>query len=188
MKKLIVAIAATIAAAGAAQAQTAPMDANAYSPKPYVGIAVSGAKNQATDNWRASPKIFAGYDINQNWGVELGYTHHGSEDYDTRGNNALPVQADVKGSSSYVAAKYTMPVNERVSAYGKLGAAYSERKNHINGFGNINERDTGVYGGVGVQYAVNQNVSVVGEYERYGKDKSTGTKADALSVGVKYGF
>ena len=63
MKKLIVALAATIAAAGAAQAQTNLMDANAYSPRPYVGIAVSGAKNQASDDWRASPKVFGGYDI-----------------------------------------------------------------------------------------------------------------------------
>jgi OOP family OmpA-OmpF porin len=188
MKKLIVALAATIAAAGAAQAQVTPMDAKAYSPRPYVGIAVSGADNQATDNWRASPKIFGGYDIDQNWGVELGYTHHGSEDYDTRGNNGVPVRGQVKGSSSYVAAKYTVPVNERVSAYAKLGAAHSVRKNEVNGVGSFNERDTGVYGGLGVQYALNQNVSVVGEYERYGKDKATGAKADALSVGLKYGF
>jgi OOP family OmpA-OmpF porin len=187
MKKLIVAIAATIAAAGAAQAQTNVMDANAYSPRPYVGIAVSGAKNQATDNWRASPKVFGGYDITQNWGVEAGYTHHGSEDYNTT-RNVTPVRATVKGSDSYVAAKYTVPVNERVSAYGKLGASYSERKNDLSGVGRFTDRDTGVYGSVGVQYALNQNVSVVGEYERYGKDKPTGSKADALNVGLKYGF
>jgi OOP family OmpA-OmpF porin len=186
MKKLIAAVVANVVVLGAAQAQV--MDANAYSPRPYVGVAVSGAKNQATDNWRASPKVFGGYDITQNWGVEAGYTHHGNEDYDTNRNNFAPVQARVKGSDSYVAAKYTMPVNERVSAYGKLGASHSERKNQLNGFGDVNERDTGVYGGLGVQYAVNQNVSVVGEYERYGKDKSTGSKADAVSVGLKYGF
>lgn len=186
MNKLIVALAATIAAAGAAQAQTT-IDANTFSPRPYVGIAVSGAKNQATDNWRASPKVFGGYDIDQNWGVELGYTHHGSEDYDTN-SNALPVRAQVKGSDSYVAAKYAMPVNDRVSAYAKLGASYSERKNDLSGVGRITDRDTGVYGSVGVQYALNQNVSVVGEYERYGKDKATGSKADALNVGLKYGF
>jgi len=187
MKKLIIAVAATVAAAGAAQAQTNLMDANAYSPRPYVGVAVSGAKNQAADEWKASPKVFAGYDITQNWGVEAGYTHHGSEDYNTT-RNATPVRASVKGSDSYLAAKYTVPVNERVSAYGKLGASYSERKNDLSGVGRINDRDTGVYGGIGVQYAVNQNVSVVGEYERYGKDKATGSKADAVNVGLKYGF
>jgi len=189
MKKLIVALVSTIAAAGAAQAQSNLMDANAYSPRPYVGVAVSGAKNQATDNWRASPKVFGGYEITQNWGVEAGYTHHGSEDYDTN-SNATPVRAQVKGSDSYLAAKYAMPVNERVSAYAKLGASYSERKNELRGVNNVqvNDRDTGVYGSLGVQYAVNQNVSIVGEYERYGKDKATGSKADALNVGLKYGF
>lgn len=187
MNKLIVALATTIAAAGAAQAQTTVMDANAYNPRPYVGVAVSGAKNQATDNWRASPKVFGGYDITPNWGVEAGYTHHGSEDYTTT-RAAVPVRATVKGSDSYVAAKYTVPVNDRVSTYAKLGASHSERKNDLSGVGRINDRDTGVYGGLGVQYALNQNVSVVGEYERYGKDKATGSKADAVNVGLKYGF
>jgi OmpA-OmpF porin, OOP family len=194
MNKLIIAAAFGIAAMGAAQAQTTQSTTsetgivNTYSPTPYVGVAISTAKNQASDNWRPAAKVFGGYNIDQNWAVELGYTHFGSEDYDSRSSTGNVVRSDVKGSSSYVAGKYTVPVNERVSAYGKLGASYNERKNRLGGIGEYNERDTGLYGAVGVQYALNQNVALVGEYERYGRDKETGAKADALSVGVKYGF
>ncbi|MDT0131549.1 outer membrane beta-barrel protein, partial [Acinetobacter baumannii] len=53
---------------------------------------------------------------------------------------------------------------------------------------NWNDHDTGLYGAVGVQYALTKNVSLVGEYERYGKDKDNGAKADVVSAGVQYTF
>jgi len=188
MKKLIIALAAGVAAMGAAQAQSTIDTSNYVAPRPYVGVGVSGGKNQASDDWRAGGKVFGGYNIDQNWAVELGYTHFGSRDYDTNVPSSLPGRASVKGNSSYVAAKYAYPLNERFSAYGKLGASYNERKNRVAGYGDYNERDTGLYGGLGVEYALNQNTSIVGEYERYGRDKETGTKADIVSVGVKDGF
>lgn len=191
MRKLIIALAAGIAAMGAAQAQTQSgnLDTSNYTaPRPYVGVAVSAAKNQASDDWRAAPKVFGGYNLNQNWAVELGYTRQGSRDYDTYGPTGVLGNSSVRGTDTYVAAKYAMPVNDRFSAYGKLGAGHSERKNRLNGYGDVTERDTGVYGALGMEYALNEKTSVVGEYERYGKDKATGAKADALSVGLKYGF
>lgn len=189
MRKLIIALASGIAAMGAAQAQTANIDTSNYvAPRPYVGVAVSAAKNQASDDWRAAPKVFGGYNLNQNWAVELGYTHQGSRDYDTTSPAGVIGRSSVKGSDSYVAAKYSIPVNERVSAYGKLGASYSERENRQFGRADYTEHDTGAYGALGMEYALNEKTSVVGEYERYGRDKATGAKADALSVGLKYGF
>jgi OOP family OmpA-OmpF porin len=188
MKKLIVALVANVVVLGAAQAQVGSADmTNTYNPRPYVGVAVNAAKNQSSDDWKASPKVFAGYDINQNWGVEAGYTHFSKEDFNAFNGTAM-TSAQVRGSSSYVAAKYTMPINDRFSAYGKLGASYNDRKVSMTGLGDYHDRDTSAYGALGVQYAINQNVSVVGEYERYGKDKNVGAKADALSVGLKYGF
>lgn len=188
MKKIILTVAANLAVLAVAQAQTTTTDmSSSASPRPYVGVAVSGAKNQASDDWKASPKVFGGYKLDPNWGVELGYTHHSSEDYTSNNTSGAPVRGEVKGSSSYVAATYSMPVNDRFSAYGKLGASYNERKNRQIG-NNYTDRDTGLYGAVGVEYALNEKASIVGEYERYGKDKAIGAKADALSVGVKYGF
>ena len=149
MKKLIIALAAGIAAMGAAQAQSTIDMSNYTAPRPYVGVGVSGGKNQASDDWRAGGKVFGGYNIDQNWAVELGYTHFGSRDYDTNVPSGLPGRASVKGNSSYVAAKYAYPLNERFSAYGKLGASYNERKNRVAGYGDYNERDTGLYGGLG---------------------------------------
>jgi OOP family OmpA-OmpF porin len=197
MKKLILALVASIAAVGAAQAQStdnmtttagvAPYAAG-FTPHAYIGLGAASADNLATGDYRVSPKVFGGYEFTPNWGVEAGYTHFGEETgYAYIGGNDL-ARYRVKGYSSYVAGKYTLPLSERFSAFGKLGLQHSERTNDIAGFSRWTERDTGLYGGLGVQYTLSRNLALTGEYERYGKDKNSGAKADVYTVGLKYGF
>jgi OOP family OmpA-OmpF porin len=172
MKKLLLALLATTAVAGAAQAQTT-------TPHAYVGVGAATADNKTSDSYKTGAKIYGGYEIDQNWGVEAGYTDFGKKDVGT---------GNVKGSGTYVAGKYSVPLGERFSGYGKLGVSYNERK-FDNGAGTrVNNYDTGLYGGVGVEYKLNQNVALNAEYERYGKDKAFGAKADVYTVGLKYGF
>jgi OOP family OmpA-OmpF porin len=176
MKKLILALVASIAAVGAAQAQTADNTAAApyaagFTPHAYVGVGAAIADDLNTDDYRVSPKVFGGYDFTPNWGVEGGYTrYHESTDYNSNG--------------SYIAGKYTMPLGERFSAVAKVGLQHSERTN----FARQTDRDNGLYGGVGLQYDLNRNLAVTADYERYGKDKTSGAKADVYTVGLKYGF
>ena len=172
MKKLLLALIATSAVAGVAQAQTT-------TPHAYIGIGAATADNKSTDDYKTSAKIYGGYEFDQNWGVEAGYTDFGKE------NAGI---GNVKGSSSYVAGKYTVPLGDRFSGYGKLGVSYNERKVSSSTLGQINSYDTGLYGGVGVEYKLNQNLALNAEYERYGKDKAFGAKADVYTVGLKYGF
>lgn len=168
MKKLILAL-ASIAAVGAAQAQT--VDNASFAPHGYVGLGAVTAKDQASDDYRVSPKVFGGYQLNPNVGVEAGYTK-------------LHNDAGHNSNGSYVAGTYTVPLGERFSAVGKLGVQHSERTNYVG----QTDRDNGLYGGVGVQYALNDKMAVTADYERYGKDKAIGAKADAYTVGLKYGF
>jgi OOP family OmpA-OmpF porin len=174
MKKLILTLAASLAALGAAQAQTvdnaAPYAAG-FAPHAYVGVGAAIADDLNTDDYRVSPKLFGGYEFTPNWGVEAGYTRfHEKSDYNSNG--------------SYVAGKYTVPVADRLSAFGKLGLEHSERTN----WARQTDRDNGLYGGVGLQYALNGKLGLTAEYERYGKDKTSGAKADVYTVGLKYGF
>jgi OOP family OmpA-OmpF porin len=123
MKKLLLALIATTAVAGAAQAQT-------NAPRAYVGVGAATANNQTSDSYKTGGKIYGGYNVDQN----------------------------------------------------------NERK-YDNGAGtHVNNYDTGLYGGVGVEYKLNENLAVNAEYERYGKDKAFGAKADVYTVGLKYGF
>jgi opacity protein-like surface antigen len=191
MKKLIVALIAGTAAMGAAQAQTTQTQ-----PRAYVGIGVAtadhenssvgGLTNVDSDGYKASGKIFGGYEFDQNWGVEAGYTdfRNANVNYSVNGTNG---SGTTKGSSYYVAGKYNMPVNDQFSVYGKLGLEHSERKLESAAL-NLKDTDTGAYGAVGLQYNLNQQVALTAEYERYGKTKTVGAKADVWTVGARYSF
>jgi opacity protein-like surface antigen len=180
MKQLILAMIAGMATMGAARAQTADSAsapssvapyAAGFAPHAYVGLGAAIADDTSRDEYRVSPKIFGGYEFTPNWGVEAGYTKFD----DAPGYNS---------NSSYLAGKYTVPLDERFSAFAKLGLEHSERTN----WSRQTDRDNGLYGGLGVQYALNSKLAITAEYERYGKDKSSGTKADVYTVGLKYGF
>jgi OOP family OmpA-OmpF porin len=173
MKKLIVALIAGAAAMAAAQAQ------DTYTqPKAYVGVGVATAKNNQSDDYKAGGKIYGGYQVNQMWAAEAGYTDFGDHD---------AANGTTKGNGYYVAGKATMPINDRFSAYGKLGVQHSERKFN-SALVNVKDTDTGAYGALGVQYNLNQKVALVAEYERYGKTKDIGAKADVWTVGAHYNF
>jgi len=173
MKKLMIALIATAAVAGTAQAQTT-------AGRGYVGTAVASAKNTTLDAHKADGKLFAGYHFDERVGVEAGWTNHHKTDVGPRGST--------EGYGTYVAAKYTLPLGEQVNAYGKVGLSHNERK-MTNSLGQrFQDDDTGGYGGVGVEYKLNQNVALMAEYERYGKRKAYGAKPDVWSVGLKYGF
>ena len=173
MKKLMIALLATAAIAGTAQAQT-------NTGRAYVGASAVSAKNSTLDAHKADGKLFGGYNFNEQLGVEAGWVNHHKTDVGVRGST--------EGYGTYVAAKYTVPVNEQVGVYGKLGVSHSERKLTNNLGQRFKDDDTGGYGGVGVEYKLNQNTSLLAEYERYGKSKAYGAKADVWNVGLKYGF
>lgn len=172
MKKLLLALIATSAVASAAQAQTT-------APHAYIGIGAATADNKSTDDYKTNAKIYGGYEFDEHWGVEAGYTNFDKED------TAL---GNVKGSGTYVAGKYSIPLGERFTGYGKAGVSYNERKYSSSTLGQVNRYDTGLYGGVGVEYKLNEKLALNAEYERYGKDKDFGAKADVYTVGLKYGF
>lgn len=188
MKKLIFALIAAATAVGSAQAAG-----------PYVGVGIasadhsyklSGTTNGSTDGYKASGKIFGGYDIDPTWGVEAGYTDFKKSTYNytsTTTNTAGRAESD--GNSFYVAGKATAPINEQFSAFGKLGVARNKSTlSSATPAFNTSHSKTEVYAGVGLQYNLNQKVALTAEYERYGKSKDFGAKADVLTVGAKYAF
>lgn len=182
MKKLIVALIAGAAAMSAAQAQTTTTPGHAY-----LGVGVASADHEDgngfnSDGYKASGKIFGGYEFNQNWGVEAGYTDFRKADV-----NTATARGETKGYGYYVAAKATAPINEKFDVYGKLGLQNSQRELSIAGL-TTKDHATDAYGAVGVQYKVNQQVGLVAEYERYGKSKDFGASPNVLTVGARYSF
>ena len=182
MRKLILALGVTLAATGAAHAQSADQ-----APGAYAGVGVSSVGKLMSDGHKAQAKIFGGYEFDRNWGVEAGVTNRSSESLDMQ-VDGQPLTFRTRGYNSYIAGKYTMPINEKFSAYGKLGMSYNVIKHSDSRGLSHKEEDTGLYAGLGVHYKLNEKVALTAEYERSGKREGMNDPNDAWSLGVKFGF
>jgi OOP family OmpA-OmpF porin len=201
MKKILFALVASAAAlAGtSAYAQSNTQDAagTAYIGAGVVGSrydfdtagagAVSGDNHSGT---KAAGKIYGGYNIDQTWAVEAGYTDFGKRSYNyTQGGAAGGLNTDAH--SYYVAGKGTWPVARDFAVFGKLGVARNHNEVTTSGIASVSGSDnkTALYASVGGEYAINKNVKVSLEYENYGKnDIDTGRKAGAITAGLRYNF
>lgn len=187
MKKIIFALITGAVAFSAAHAQ------------PYIGVGVAsadhdfnvaGATGKSSDGYKASGKVFGGYEFDKTWGAEAGYT-----DFRSAHSNftvgGTPGQLESDGHSLYVAGKASAPINEQFSVFGKLGVA--RNKSSLSGTGagaalRRSESKTEAYAGLGGQYNINKQVALTLEYERYGKDKDFGAKANVWTVAARYSF
>lgn len=194
MKKTIFALLTSALALGAATAHAEDL-------KPYIGVGVVSSQhkydlsNDTSNGDRKSTewggKIFGGVQLDQTWGLEAGYTDFGKSSYNySVGTNSGRIEGSAK--SYYLAGKGTFPVAQNLSLTGKLGLAHNT--NDLSGTGlaagytSDNSR-TSVYAGVGAEYAINQKVSAVLEYEHYGKnDVDLGRRKGAVTLGVKAAF
>ena len=189
-KRILLAFIASAATMGAAHAQT-----------PYVGLGVtstdhnykiSGATGVSGEKWKSSAKVFGGveFPVQQGmpkFGVELGYVDLPSVTANySIGTTAGRVTTD--GSRYYVAGKASVPMNEQFEFYGKLGVGHNRTKVSNASF-NVGDRSkTEAYGALGAQWNLAPQWGVVLEYERFGKSKDIGAKADSWTLGARYSF
>lgn len=176
MPQLFAALVLALGVAGSALA--GPL---AGAPQAYAGVAAAGTDHNGGAS-KVNPKVFGGVAFSDSLAVEGGYI-------DLRKATAAPEARtiDLGGFGSYVAARLMRPLTEKLSAYGKLGVAHSQRKvSHVGVVGK--DSDTGIYGAFGLQYSIASGVAISAEYERYGKDKKTGAKADAWTLGINFAF
>ena len=188
MKKIILALAASVAAMGAAQAQG-----------PYVGLGIvnadtelhmPGAVSVTGGGWKASGKLFGGYEFDDTFGVEAGYTDFRGGDFNYL-IATVPGRIETDGRAFYLAGKATAPLTEQFAMYGKLGM--SATKFSQSGFGSgtslfREESHTEGYLAVGAEYKVSPKVGIALEYERYGKTKSFGPKPNVWTLAARYSF
>lgn len=227
MKPLL--LAAALLAAGSAQAQLVDAPSSRLSAEPggrfgplaagfkrysplYGGNETANPSDRLFPGFRTDPNLVLGYAFNQYLSVETGYSHlrdqgfHKSNPFDPRENAVdAAVAAGALGATSnttYVAARLTLPVSERLSAYGKFGIAHSKVEN--DGFISPNmaraaaegktpragETATGPYAAVGAKYKLNDRATLKGEYRVNGSANAFGNASNAsgLKGSVGIGF
>ena len=152
-----------------------------------------------TDDDRSNGyKIFGGYQFNKNIALEGGYFNLGSFGYTA--STALPVgtlngRIKLRGLNLDVVG--TLPITERFSAFGRIGANYAQARDSFSGTGaihvlnpNPSKRDTNLKLGLGLQYNATESLVVRAEVERYRIDDAINNKGDVdvVTVGLLYRF
>jgi OmpA-OmpF porin, OOP family len=134
------------------------------------GVANCDEKDTA---WR----ILGGYQFNRYFAAELGYHNLGEA--------SAPAGA-IEGTAWELVGIGSYPLVDKLSVYGKLGLYRGE----LEGPG-VEETNSDLTYGVGLQYDLLKNVGLRGEWQRYSKmggGNIVETDVDVLSLGVVYRF
>lgn len=184
MKRTLIAIAMLAASVGfsAAQAQG------------YVGASVgqSELKEDCTggvtcDYKDTGFKVFGGYMLMPNFGIEAAYVDLGKAT-----ETAPGISAQIESSGFGLWAKGVLPIDS-FALFAKAGFAYldTEVSGSISGLGSasVSESNTNFAWGVGGAYHFTKNLGLRVEYERF-RVEFRGEKSDVdlLSAGIVYRF
>ena len=142
-------------------------------------------------------KIYGGYQLSPNFALEGGYFDLGKFGFTANTNPAGTLNGDIRLRGLNVDVVGTLPLSERFSLLGRVGANYAQTRGTFSGTGaigltnpNPSKRDTNYKIGVGLQYAFTESLSMRGELERYRINDAVGNKGhvDMVSVGLVYKF
>jgi OOP family OmpA-OmpF porin len=158
------------------------------------GFATSSISNDDTDT---GYKLFAGYKFNRNFALEGGYFDLGRFGFTATTVPAGTLNGSIKLSGINLDAVGILPINERFSAFGRVGVNYAEASDSFSGTGavsvpnsNPSKREANLKFGGGLQYDFNRSLGMRLEAERYRINDAVGSKGDVdlLSVGLVYRF
>lgn len=142
-------------------------------------------------------KIYLGFPMSPNWAVEAGYFNLGRFGFDGSTTPPGTVSGSAKIQGLNLDLVGTLPITDRWSLLGRVGAAYAETKSSISGTGagevaasSSSKRDTHYKYGFGTQYAFTPALTLRLEGERYRVNDMVGQRSDVdlISVGLVYRF
>lgn len=169
----------------------------------YAGVDIGGTKAQGgtaaldpsfagsvtkldTKGWTTS--LFAGYKFNRNFAVEAKFADLGKYKLEgtapTEAAKAHPMAFCLSGVG-------TLPLGDQFSAYGSVGACrWHDRASADQGGVSVLSHDSGtdLTYGLGVSYAMTENVDLRAGLNRYDKVLHNHKAVDAYTVGLSYNF
>jgi len=168
-----------------------------------IGIGVSdfgvtqyaGAAYTEHDERDTSSKIFAGYQLNRQFAVEVGY-HNLGKYKATLSEGGYTISGGNKGTAWVVAAKLTPMSEEKISPFFKLGASrLTNKESGVFTRGadsvaySLKKSKTNAYYAIGVDYEISKTLGFSLAYESFGKagdndaeDQPLRIKPTALSL------
>ena len=145
-------------------------------------------KDEGETGHRVSKGLFAGYQINDTFGVEVGFRRLNQQQGTYSFNDPdFPgaYSGDSKLNQTSVSATAALPVATNLKAYGRLGVNRIEVRGSFTAFGvreEFKEHDTKIVSGFGLSYTFTPKLSARIELQRPIRDTLN------LSAGVGYSF
>ena len=158
------------------------------------GLTTSGF---AADNKSNTYRIFGGYQMNRNFGLEASYFNMGKFGFHTDTTPAGTLDGQVRIQGGGLDLVGTLPLSQRFSLLGRVGVQHARTRDHFVGGGAVNvlnptpsKRDTGYKVGVGMQYDITPNFLVRGEVDRYRVNDAVGNRGtvNVASVSLVFPF
>jgi OOP family OmpA-OmpF porin len=163
-----------------------------------VSLDCTGASS--CDDKDTSWKIFAGYQVNRNFAIEVGYSNLGEATANVPAFvvGGIPIPASrvsIEATAWELVAVGSLPVAERFSLFGKLGLYRADTDVSIAftgaGTATDNDSNTDLTFGVGARYDFTRNLGLRAEWQRYSDVKAGDfgdSNVDVLSLGIIYRF
>jgi len=151
----------------------------------------------ANDERDTGYKVFSGYQFNKYFALEGGYFDLGKFGFTATTIPTGTLRGDIKLRGLNLDLVGSLPITDKLSAFGRVGANYAEAKDTFRGTGfvivnnpNPSARDTNIKYGAGLQYAFSDAWAMRLEGERYRVDDAVGNKGDIdlVSIGLVYRF
>ncbi|MHB8987475.1 MAG: OmpA family protein [Desulfobulbia bacterium] len=149
------------------------------------------------DNRDLGFKLFGGYQFNKYLALEGGYFDLGKFDFTATGLPPGTLSGNIKVKGVNLDLVGILPITEKFSAFGRVGANYAKVEDSFVGGGSLTvrnpnptKRDTNYKLGLGLQYAFNDALAMRVEGERYRIDDAVGNDGDIdlISAGLVFRF
>lgn len=153
------------------------------------GITATTSVDDTDTAW----KIFGGYRMNANFGIEAAYMDYGtiSADSTVTAPSAGAVNVDLDTAAWLLDAVGYLPLGSGFELFGKLGVALWDSKGDFSGTGggssfsgNADDDGSDFHFGVGAGYALTDSIGVRAEWERINGDDDL----DAWTISAQMGF
>ncbi|MBA3625977.1 MAG: OmpA family protein [Methylibium sp.] len=140
-------------------------------------------------------KLFGGYQFNRHFALEAGYFKLGTFGFRSTTTPAGTLDGEIKLQGVNLDLVGTLPLTERWSAIGRVGAQHAKARDRFSGSGavsvsdaNPSKRDTNYKVGAGLQYAFSPSFLMRAEVERYRINDAVGNDGDVNLVSLSVVF
>ena len=140
-------------------------------------------------------RIFAGYQFNDSWSVEMGYTSYEKQTFTLTSTDEvgrINLTGESQSTSIDMKGIFTMPLNNNLSIKAGLGfAAWSNDTDMLAGTSLVpvlqEESDSGValLMSAGVNYALTKNIALMLDFDKRSVNSSG---VDSIGLGVAFAF